>query len=204
MATSDVRSIESLRWFRTAIGELEHNWDVSLQQIRSSMHRIQEHFSSTMPGYWKQRTRIAEQQLTEAMDNLTRQQGNSGEGRAPAISEAKQRVQKARRRLELCEAKQRKAANIAIHIERACQELLGPVAEVTGHVNTTLPNAALHLATLIGHLERYAEANAPAREPSATAVQSERSVPADTADPGPSTGSVPKTAGPFEAGSTAT
>lgn len=166
METSDVRSIESLRLLRIAMAELTHDWDASLQQIRFAMHRIQEHFSSVMPAYWNQQTRIAEQKLTEALNNLSGQQGNSGEGRAPAISEAKQRVQRARRRLEVCESKRRAAANVAIHIERACQELLGPVAEVTAHVNTTLPSASAKLATLVGHLERYAEQTGSASSPS--------------------------------------
>ncbi|MGV3486938.1 MAG: hypothetical protein ACO1RT_21160 [Planctomycetaceae bacterium] len=161
MSTSDVRSIESLRSLHHAIGLLAHDWDGALQQLRRAAERVREHFAVEMPAYWKQQTRAAEQKLTQALDNLSSQQGNSTEGRAPSLSEAKQRVQLARRRLTLCEAKLRAANNIAIHIELACQELAGPLAEVSGQANTSLPNAALKLESLIGHLEQYAELSKP-------------------------------------------
>lgn len=156
METSDVRSIDSLRLLRIAIGNLGHDWDLALQQIRFAMHRIAEHFSSTMPAHWKQQTRIADRKLAEARDNFSRQQSTSSDTKAPGLTEAKRRVQLAQRRLTMCEEKLRLAAKIAIQVERACQELAGPMAEVAGHVDTTLPNAAVHLAELIGHLERYA------------------------------------------------
>ncbi len=157
METSDVRSIESLRLLRIAIGELGHDWDLSIQQIRFAMHRIEEHFSAALPAYWKQQTRTAERKLSEAQDNLSRQQGNSSDGNAPALTEAKQRVNLAKRRLSFCEDKLRMTAKVAIHVERACQELAGPLADAAGHVDVTLPKAAGHLAELIGHLESYTE-----------------------------------------------
>lgn len=157
MESSDVRSIESLRLLRNAVGELSNDWTIALQQIKSSMHRTQEHFLTIMPAYWKQQTRIAEQKLAEAQDNLSRQHGTSASGQAPAVTEAKQRVQAAKRRLNLCEEKFRLASKIAIQFDYACQELAGPIAEVVAHASVTLPNAAGDLAVLTGHLDRYAE-----------------------------------------------
>jgi hypothetical protein len=157
METSDVRSIDSLRLLRGAVLELAHEWDMSLQQIRFSMHRIEEHFSSAMPSYWKQETRLAEQRLVEAMDNLSRQQGNATDGNAPALTEAKQRVQLAKRRLAVCEEKSRSAKRISLQIEQMCKDLSGPLAEVTAHVGLNLPSGAEKLARLIGHLDRYTE-----------------------------------------------
>lgn len=157
METSDVRSIESLRTLRTAIGDLANDWDMALQQIRASIHRTEEHFSTRMPEHWKSQTRAAEQKLSEALNNLSHQQGNASSGQSPAVTEAKQRVQLAKRRLAVCEEKLRLAAKVAIQFEHACQELAGPIAEVVGHTNVTLPNAAGHLAVLISHLDRYVE-----------------------------------------------
>jgi|GEM_PF-1107010 len=157
METSDVRSIDSLRLLRNAVGDLSNDWTIALLQIKSSMHRTREHFSTNMPAYWKQQTRIAEQKLAEAQDNLSRQHGTSASGQAPAVTEAKQRIQAAKRRLTICEEKLRLASKIAIQFDQACQELAGPIAEVVGHASVTLPNGAGHLAILIGHLDRYAE-----------------------------------------------
>ena len=115
---------------------------------------------------------IAEK-LSEALDNLSRQQGNSADGQAPAVSDAKQRVQLAKRRLVVCEGKFRAAKTIAVKIEQACQELQGPLAEIVGHVSVTLPGAAEKLAVLIGHLEQYAEVANQAQDMTATSPTSE-------------------------------
>jgi hypothetical protein len=161
MSTSDVRSIDSLRELRLAMRGLAHDWDQSIQQIRFSMHRVEEHFTTTLPNYWHDQTRKAEQKLAEATDNLSRQQGNATDGNAPAVTEAKQRVQKAKRRLALCEEKWRAAKRISLKMEQACTELAGPLAEVMAHAEVTLPRGAEDLASLIAHLDRYAETASP-------------------------------------------
>ena len=167
METSDVRSIEAIRALRGAVLELGHDWDLALQQIRFSMHRVEEQFTTILPAYWKSQTRAAEQTLAEAINNHSRQQGISADGNAPALSEARHRVQVAKNRLAVCEDKRRKAAKLAIQIELACQELAGPIAEVVDHSGTTLPNAADFLAKLIGFLDQYTESLGPANtEPS--------------------------------------
>lgn len=157
METSDVRSIDAIRSLRGAVLELAHDWDLALQEIQFSTHRVQEHFATTLPAYWKNQTRVAEQSLAEAQNNLSRQTGIASGSTTPAISDSKNRVQLAKRRLAQCEEKQRAASKIAIQIEQASQELAGPVAEVLGHSSTTLPGAAEFLAKLIGHLDQYAE-----------------------------------------------
>jgi len=157
METSDVRSIDSLRSLHAAIVALGSRWDGATQQIRSSTHRIDEHFSNTMPAYWKQQTNVAGQTLAEAENNLSRQHGNNASGQAPALTEAKLRVQKAKRRLDQCETKYHLSRKIALQFDRMSQELAGPLAEVASHCENTLPHAAVELAALIGHLDRYAE-----------------------------------------------
>ncbi len=165
MATSDVRSIDSLRNLKAGLVELAHQWDGSLQQIKVSLHRIEEHFSVERPAYWKKEVRKAEQTLTEAMDNLSSQQGNASDGNGPALSEARQRVQIAKRRLEWCEEKLRAAKRIAIQVDRICQEVAGPIADVSSHVEVSLPRAASTLAEWVGHLDRYTETSSFALEP---------------------------------------
>ncbi len=167
METSDVRSIDALRQLKAACRGLSQDWDGALQQIKFCTTRIEEHFASTLPAYWREQTRAAERRLSESLDNLSRLQGNVTDGNAPAMTEAKQRVQLARRRLALCESKSRAAKTIAIEINRVCQELAGPLAQVCGHVEVTLPGAASVLGQWIGHLEAYADtaADRPTRNP---------------------------------------
>jgi hypothetical protein len=46
-------------------------------------------------------------------------------------------------------------------MEQACTELAGPLAEVMAHAEVTLPRGAEDLASLIAHLDRYAETASP-------------------------------------------
>ncbi len=70
--SSDVRSIDALRDLQASLLALSERWDGSLQQIKFTMHRVEEHFKHKMPTYWTQQLRLAEQKLTEAQDNLSR------------------------------------------------------------------------------------------------------------------------------------
>jgi len=155
MDTSDVRSIDSLRDLKASLVLFASDSDNSVQQIRSSLHRVAEHFSVTMPAYWKQQTRIAEQKLSESLDNLSNQRGSSSQSASPSASDAKQRVDLATRRLKLCEEKQRLAHTVAIQFGHIQHTLAGPIAEVAAQATDILPAAAIHLATLIDHLDQY-------------------------------------------------
>ncbi len=160
MSSSDVRSIESLRRLREVLASLSGDWTEVLQQIRYTVRRIEEHFGSQWPAYWRRETTQAEASLSEAMDNLSRMQ-STGSGASHPATEAEQRVHAARRRLAQCQAKQTLAKRAALATEKACQSLAGPLAEVSLHAEVNLPKAAAELATLIDHLDRYAAIESP-------------------------------------------
>lgn len=156
MAASNVQSIESLQRLRQTLVTLSSDWRGALQQVRFTVQRIEEDFTSQWPAYWKRQNAIAEMALQEALDNLSRLQSTRAGASDPA-TEAKQRVNAARRRLALCQSKQALAKQLALAIGKACQDLAGPAAEVRSHAEVQLPKAAIELAALIDHLSRYAE-----------------------------------------------
>jgi hypothetical protein len=156
MSTSDVRSIDSLGQLRQTLLSLSSDWVDCLHQIKYAARRIEERFSMEIPGHWKHQVELAERSLTESLDNLSRYQ-TATSGVSAGDSEARLRVSKARRRLAFCQDKQRRARQLALTVQRACQDLAGPVAEVTMHSDVSLPAAAAELARMIDHLSRYAE-----------------------------------------------
>lgn len=153
--SSDVRSIDALRELQASLLALAERWDGSLQQIKFTMHRVEEHFKHKMPTYWTQQLRLAEQKVTEAQDNLSRLRGTAGPDHAPAATEAKQRVNLCRRRLSLCEAKLRAARAVAAKVDGVSDDLSGPIAQGFQHVQVTLPGAARELSHLIEVLDQY-------------------------------------------------
>jgi len=178
MSTSDVRSIDSLVRLRHILLTLSSDWGDAVHQIRVAAQRIEERFAIVLPAYWKQQFTLAERGLNESLDHLSRLQSTSA-GVSPAATEARMRVASARRRLSLCQEKEKRARHFAVVVHLACAELNGPSAEVLMHAETNLPGAAAELASLIDHLSRYAEITSP----SAAAGALPETRPAPSIDP---------------------
>jgi hypothetical protein len=160
MSTSDVRSIDSLIRLRHTLITLSGDWTDCLHQIKYAARRIEERFAAEVPAYWKHQATLAERSLTESLDNLSRLQSTSA-GVSPGATEARMRVAKVRRRLALCQEKEKRSRQLALAVAQVCQELSGPIAEVSMHSEVNLPAAAEELARMIDHLTRYAEIQAP-------------------------------------------
>lgn len=156
MSTSNVRSIESLEAFHTELLRLAGDWDGSLQEIRVLVGRIDHHFSHERPAYWRRQLQLAERACDEAQENLSRTRAAARPADRPPAGAAVQRLRRAEQRQRQCEAKLRLAKSVALEIARACDELLGPLAELNEHCEGVLPTAARQLTTLIEHLRTYA------------------------------------------------
>ena len=157
MSTSDVRNIDSLQRLRGGILGLSDSWEKTLQEIRISIHRADQYFGDEVPRYWRQQTDRAERELTEAKDNLHQKQAAARAGDRVSALEAQKRVARAKARLDLCRDRQRTSKSLAIEIRHQCDEMLGPLADMTEHSDNLLPAAATRLATLLESLHRYAD-----------------------------------------------
>ena len=157
MAHSNVRSIDSLEAFHTALTRLSSDWEKSVQEIRMLVQRAEAHFSEDRPRYWKQQGHLAERALNEAKDKLAQKRAAARPGDRPAATEASREVQKMERRLRDCESKQKQARAWSIEISHQCDQLLGPLADVAEHCEVQLPTAANELRQMITELEKYAE-----------------------------------------------
>ena len=168
MSTSDVRNIDSIQRFREGILGLADSWEKTLQEIRLSVHRANQYFGDDVPRYWRHQTELAERELTEAKDNLQQKQSAARAGDRVSALEAQKRVSKAKKRLDLCRERVRAARAIAIEIRQQCDELLGPLADMTEHSDNLLPAAAAKLGTLLESLHRYADSSGLATSPEST------------------------------------
>lgn len=157
MSTSNVRNIETLATFHGGLIRLSGDWDKVLQEMRMMVHRTEDYFTHTRPAYWRDQIRLAERELNEAKDNLSMKRSAARAEDRPAATEARQRVAKSERRLRLCQAKEKEAKSWALVITQQCDEVLGPLADVSEHCDSLLPRAAQELASLIEQLRIYAE-----------------------------------------------
>ena len=105
MATSNVRSIESLESFHAGMIRLSGDWQKVVEEVRMLVHRAEDHFSHDLPAHWRRQLQLAERKLCEAQNELSiKQSAPRGEDRPPA-TEAVQRVRAAVTRVRLCETK---------------------------------------------------------------------------------------------------
>ncbi|TWU55470.1 hypothetical protein [Rubripirellula reticaptiva] len=157
MASSKVRSIESLEHFHDGLLRLSGDWDDALQEVRMMVHRAEEYFSQDRPKYWRHQAELASRELNESKDSLAMKRSAARAEDRPAATEAFARVQKCERRVRFCEAKVREAKAWSIQISQVCNEVLGPLADVAQHCEVGLPTAATELRGLIEQLKAYAE-----------------------------------------------
>ncbi|KAA5545928.1 hypothetical protein FYK55_03170 [Roseiconus nitratireducens] len=157
MSTSDVRNIESLQRLRNEMLELADNWQTTLQEIQVSLHRAEDYFGSQVPQYWRHQSELAERELTEAKDNLQRKQSAARASDRVQASDAQKRVARAKTRLDVCRSKLRTAKSLAIKVKQQCDEIQGPMADLSEQSDNRLPQAAAELKTLLEALHRYAE-----------------------------------------------
>ncbi|PNY36943.1 hypothetical protein [Rhodopirellula sp. MGV] len=174
MSTSDVRSIESLERFRQGLLKLADDWEKTLQEIRISVHRAQRYYTDEVPRYWRHQTELAERELTESKDELQRKQAAARASDRVSALEAQKRVARAKERLDLCRQRQRVAKSLSIEISHQCDEMLGPLADMTDHSETQLPAAAAKLQRLLDALHRYTDASSLPRldDPAAADLRS--------------------------------
>ena len=157
MSESDVRNIESLESLRVSLLKLGNEWDSLIQMVRATIHRTDEYFAKDRIGYWRRQMMLAERELNEAKDSLSQKRSAARASDRPAATEAAQRVHRAEARVRTCQQKHGKAREIALDMSRRCDELLGPLADVSDLCESRLPVAAEQLKSLIEHLRRYAE-----------------------------------------------
>ncbi len=161
MSTSNVRDIECLATFKTDLVKLAASWDNTTQEIRTALHRINAYFHDDRPAYWRRETQLAERHLSEANDVLSRLTAEIRPGQAAPATEAKQRVAKAKLRLQLCQEKERLCKKWLIEMAQQCDDVLGPLADMSEHCQTILPDAARELGGLVDKLRAYAELASP-------------------------------------------
>lgn len=159
MSTSDVRNVESLERLRAGILQLSDEWDKTIQEIRLAVHRAEDYFSNRVPSYWRAQTQLAERELTEAKDYLAAKLASTRVSDRPSAIEAKKRVHRAQKRLDLCRQKMSLAKSMALQIRQQCDDMLGPLADMGEHCDAILPGAARELNGLLDTLRKYMDSS---------------------------------------------
>ena len=157
MNTSNVTNIDSIENFHRGLVKFSDELQVITEEIKLAVMKGEQAFGHDYPSYWRRQLQIAERSLSEARDQLAAKTSSVRNEDQPTASEEKKRVRRAEARLDLCNAKIRRAKHWAHQISRDCDQLLGPLSDVTNHCDSTLQQAAVDLRQLIDHLRAYTD-----------------------------------------------
>lgn len=152
-----VTSIEALEKFRTSLGEVELALRNILVELNLEYRRVAEWIEQTMPAYWPAQARKASDRLTEALHELERCQTRIGSDEAPSCYEQKKAVERARRRLRLCEEKTRIVRKWKIKLAQEATESQGNIGGIANYLDADIPRALVELEQMVQALRRYSE-----------------------------------------------
>lgn len=155
MSQSDVRSIDSLADLHRAVIHLSEKLMQQGHQLSGIANRVDQHFSQEVPAYWRSQLRKSEQELSEALDRLSRKQATIRPGNPVPATEEKKQVAYWKSRVRLCHQKVSRARNVAVEIQQECEKMKGPLADLMELSEVGLPTAATRLAGLIERLQAY-------------------------------------------------
>jgi phage shock protein A len=155
--TADVRKIEALESFRGSLVNYSADLNRTAEELKALVRRIEQFYESEQPAYWKHERHLAERELTEARDTLSRLRAAIRPEDRPAATEAAKRVKTCEARLRLCDQRIGLCRQWKINIKQKVDELLGPISDLVQHGEVLLPSAAVELNSLIDQLRRYTD-----------------------------------------------
>jgi hypothetical protein len=154
--SADVTSIDAIRGFRTALlqfgGEAEDAIVMLILEARKAIQWLQQ----DRARYWPEQTRKAQEWVVQARNELDRCQLHYGSENAPSCFDQKKKLERAKRRLRLCEEKVKAVKRWTNTIRQELDDFDGELAKMRNWLETDLPRAAALLERMVRALDKYA------------------------------------------------
>jgi hypothetical protein len=165
-----VTSLDAIQQLQGALGRFAGEADEAVTLLVLEVRRAVDWLEQDRRRYWPQQVRRAEDRLTEARNDLHRCQLKYGSGEVPACSEQKEAVERAVRRLRLCQEKVQTTRDWIRQLRQEVHEFEGQIARMHALLETDIPRATAALGRMLEALERYADGRGPHTDTSASAA----------------------------------
>ena len=157
---ANVKSIESIRAFRTDLQEYQESLRQSLDILLAELTRAVDYFESDRAAYWPAQVRRASDKLAEARINLERCKVTTRPEEGPSCYEEKKALQKAKARLQHANEKVKATKKWVIVVRQEVDQFRSRLAQLNFTTDTELPRAMVVLDRLASRLDRYADRTA--------------------------------------------
>ena len=159
---ANVRSLDAIRYFRPAVLRFEEDVAAALGGLRTELNRTLQWIDHDCPAYWQQQVRSGFDNVAEARTQLTRRSMMTVAGHRPdcidekkALSRAKQNLEQAQEKLQLCR-------QWSIKAHRAADEYNSRIGRVEQALMQSVPRIKVILERVVLALEAYSAVDRPA------------------------------------------
>ena len=153
---ANVGSIDAVRDFRAALATFVHDAREAVLTFELESRRVLEWLSDGAPRYWHEQARRAEDALTEARIELERCRHSKLPGGEPrSCLEERKNLDRARRRRDYVEEKQRLTRKWSIEAEREHREYAGRASQLESAFDGHFAEAIAALDASLTALESY-------------------------------------------------
>jgi cysteinyl-tRNA synthetase len=154
----NVQSIDTIRNLKIGVDEFATALGNVAFDLSSEVTRALQWIQIEAPAYWREQLRLAEQRLSEALDNLASLEQTYGGRDKPAATEAKKRVSVLKKRAQTCQQKLLDIKKWAAEIEHGSNLMSATTANLQQQSESVLPLAEARLEAWIRSLDNYASA----------------------------------------------
>ncbi len=170
--SANVRSLEAVREFRTALFAFAEDTRSALESLRTEVHRTLEWIDHDRPAYWKEEARKSSDAVSEARSQLSKKQVIAAGSERKYVYDEKLALERAKRRQNTAQEKQKAVQQWIMKTHRATDEYATRLARLDHTLNNNVPRAMGLVERMINALEAYASVGRPAESPPEDAAES--------------------------------
>ncbi len=158
---ANVQSIESLREFRLALLDFQHEVRDALTTLSLELRRAMDWIEQDRARYWPAAVQRASDRLVEARSDLERCETTTRPEDRPSCMVQRKAWERAKARLRLCEEKVKVVRHWRITLQHEARQFEGRLATMLDQADMELPRALAALERMLESLERYARPSGP-------------------------------------------
>lgn len=153
--SADIRDVDALKEFESFLGRFKDAMTNRNDEVRTEYARVTAWVNADAPAYWRHETNKAEQRFSEARMALALCRAKVREEDHEACTDQQRQVDIWKRRLELCQLRNKQLHQVQQEWEQFVQESRNAISGGVDLTDTEIGQARADLQKTIDILERY-------------------------------------------------
>lgn len=159
--SANVKSLDALRELRGAYVQFGGDAKEAVIMLTLEARKAMQWLQVDRARYWPVELRKAQEWVVQARNELDRCQLHYGSEDAPSCFDQKKALEKAKRRLRLCEQKVKAVKKWTLAVRQELDDFDGELAKMTNWLETDLPRGVALLERMVRALDKYTSCEPP-------------------------------------------